>query len=115
MTSAAITDVSNKQLAALTAGGWVDDCNDMPGWERQVMVAEDGRQRRMRQWMFMIFPHYLRPGEWIAGSGDEETLAASLDEALEWCSDRAGNSKICVSEGTATNQADRFSQISDNG
>ena len=109
--TAAIAGISDEQLAALVAGRWVDDTNyALPAWERRILFDdEDGGGGRRREWQ-QVYP-FLTGHRWHATSGPrEKTCADSLEEALKWCEDRAGNYEIAPPFGTATKQEERFAE-----
>lgn len=110
-----ITGVSEEQLTALTAGRWVDDDTNTPGWERwMTVIDEDGERWRVRQW---VFPAYIRNG-WhvIAETEDkdeEERLAGqtdTLEEALMLCDNWADSNEIERPSVSATLQEHRFTE-----
>ncbi len=105
--TATIAGITDEQLAALIAGRWEDDYSGTPGWERWVTDDDNGGRRLVHQWMF---PSYYRPGEWNMSSGGEETWIDTLDEALKWCDNQAGNREIKPPSSTATKQEERFAR-----
>ena len=107
MAETRIVGVSDAELAALKGGRWEDVVSGLPGWYRWAK-SEDGR-RRVHQW---VSPRFLRPGDWTAGSGVEETARfGSLDDALRWCDSKVEGLKILAPIGTATGQKDRFDEM----
>lgn len=104
-TTTAAAGVSNKQLADLTAGGWVDVDSSYPSWERWVMVA-DGR--RFRQ---VVYPELPSAFDWRAISdGVLCVFVQSLEEALRCCDNLAEGCEIADPVGEATRQTDRFTK-----
>ena len=101
--AAAVTGISDQQLAALIEGGWRDDRTGTPGWERE-MKAADGE--RMSQWMY---PFRTYVTAWHAG---EDVRWDSLDEALAWCDEQARGAKP-AKPAPATKQENRFARITD--
>ena len=103
--AAAVTGISDQELAALIEGGWRDDRTDTPGWERAVKV---GGGRRMRQKVFA--PAFAYGNGWKADSEGEVVWRDSLDQALAWCDEQAGDRKP-AEPGSATEQEDRFASL----
>ena len=84
MTDAAITGITDEQLAALSGGEWIDDDGrNSPGWERWVLVEDGGEPVRQLLWPDCDGP------EWRVTSDYETAQVGSFDEALRWCDDRA--------------------------
>lgn len=104
-TEAAVTGITDEQLAVLQSGGWSDDGTDSPGWKRVTEVDDGG-------WVDqLIFPSVF--AGWNADSdGEDDIWRGSLDEALAWCDERAGGAKPAA-PGSATKQEDRFARLAD--
>ena len=106
--TAAVTEITDQELAALRSGGWNNnDDDDRPGWEREM---ETGDGRRMRQ---SVFPSIFTG--WNAGSDSGDDLwRGTFDEALAWCDKRAGGRKP-AKPGSATKQEARFVRLAAGG
>ena len=122
-TAAAVTGITNEQLAALQNGGWRDgDGVDTPGWGRMLedeaeadAEGEDGGQVQL------VYP--VDDGRWetehrvftdIASDSRQNMKIESqfnwwnsLEEALAGCDELAGDRKP-AKPGSATEQEDRF-------
>ena len=116
--TAVVTGVTEEQLTALVEGQWQDDDDlDTPRWERAVVVG--GEDMWMFQW---IFPFIAADGSgvrWTANSGgthsgNEHVFVNSLDEALSWCDERAGDRKPAAA-GSVTKQENRFAELAAGG
>ena len=97
---AAVTGITEEELAALLNGDWEDDPHtDDPCWQRYVMGV--GEQH--------VFPSKVGGG-WTARHLNREfEYTDTLDAALTWCDNRTEGNKI-AEERLATKQEDRFTR-----
>ena len=101
---AEITGITDQQLDALRSGGWHDDNHHYsPSWVRRI--EEDVREERLLQ---KVFPSYVA-SKWYGNSDWEGAEFGSLDKAIAWCNERAGDHKP-AEPGSATKQEDRFAR-----
>ena len=89
--AAAVTGITEEQLAALQDGGWCDTHSvSTPGWRRDfvAVLSEDDAELVWQQvWLSDC-------GRWFASSkGETAVFHDSLEKMLAWCDDRAGDAK----------------------
>ena len=105
---AAVTGITEEQLAALQRGGWGDNDAILPGWKREVKVGNGDWEN---QW---IFPSVFTGWNAVSTNGEDDIWQVGFDEALAWCDNLAGGRKPAEA-GSVTKQEDRFALLPADG